>query len=232
MGWLDQFGELSTANLADACMRADVPVRCSHMSMPPVVPGGRLAGRALPARHAGSVDIFLEAFEHAKAGDVLVVDNGGRLDEACVGDLVVIEAQAAGLAGLVIWGLHRDTADIVAIGLPVFSLGPCPAGPASPRPRPADALDHASVEEWTVTSDDLIFADEDGVIAVPTARADEVLSIARTIRDTETSQAGRIKAGVSMRSQLRFGEFLSRREQNPALTFRDHLRTVGGAVEE
>jgi 4-hydroxy-4-methyl-2-oxoglutarate aldolase len=224
--------ELSTANLADACMRADVPVRCSSASMRPVVPGSRLAGRALPARHAGSVDVFLEAFSRAQAGDVLVVDNAGRVDEACVGDLVVLEAQAAGLAGLVIWGLHRDTADITTIGLPVFSAGSCPAGPASPRPRAPDALDRASVDGWTVTSDDMIFADEDGVIAVPTSRADEVLSIARTIRDTEAGQAKRIKAGVSLRSQLRFDEYLASREQNPALSFRDHLRTVGGAIEE
>jgi hypothetical protein len=50
------------------------------------------------------VDIFLEALEGAAPGNVLVVDNGGRLDEACVGDLVVLEAQAAGLEGIVIWG--------------------------------------------------------------------------------------------------------------------------------
>ena len=43
----------------------------------------------------------------AAPGDVLVVDNGGRLDEACVGDLVALEAQAAGVEGMVIWGLHR-----------------------------------------------------------------------------------------------------------------------------
>jgi regulator of RNase E activity RraA len=42
-------------------------------------------------------------------GDVLVVDNGGRLDEACVGDLVALEAKHAGVAGIAIWGLHRDT---------------------------------------------------------------------------------------------------------------------------
>ena len=50
-------------------------------------------GRALPARHSGSVDVFLEAFTAAQPGDVLVVDNGGRVDEACVGDLTVLEAQ-------------------------------------------------------------------------------------------------------------------------------------------
>jgi regulator of RNase E activity RraA len=37
-----------------------------------------------PAQHAGSVDVFLEAFGTAAPGDVLVVDNGGRLDESCV----------------------------------------------------------------------------------------------------------------------------------------------------
>jgi regulator of RNase E activity RraA len=37
-----------------------------------------------PAQHVGSVDIFLEALEGAAPGEVLVVDNGGRLDEACV----------------------------------------------------------------------------------------------------------------------------------------------------
>lgn len=59
--------------------------------------GSRLAGRVCPARHAGSVDAFLEAFQTAAPGDVLVADNGGRLEEACVGDLVALEAQAAGL---------------------------------------------------------------------------------------------------------------------------------------
>ena len=43
----------------------------------------------------------LEAFSSAGYGDVLVVDNGGRADEACVGDLVVLEAQAAGVGGVV-----------------------------------------------------------------------------------------------------------------------------------
>jgi 4-hydroxy-4-methyl-2-oxoglutarate aldolase len=65
---------------------------------------------------------------------VLVVDNGGRLDEACIGDLVALEAQAAGVEGMVIWGLHRDTVDIRAIGLPVFSLGAIPTGPSGSTP--------------------------------------------------------------------------------------------------
>src|SRR6266516_1811643 len=99
-----RFGTLTTAHLADACIRAQLPVRCGPARVQAVVPGTRMAGRAAPTRHVGSVDIILEAFERAAPGDVLVVDNGGRLDEACVGDLVVQEAQSAGLVGIVVWG--------------------------------------------------------------------------------------------------------------------------------
>src|SRR5260370_39743341 len=101
-----RFAALPTAPLADACIGAQVPVRCAPALLRAVVPGSRLAGRVCPARHAGSVDVFLEAFETATPGNVLVVDNAGRLDEACVGGLVALEAQAARLSGMAIWGRH------------------------------------------------------------------------------------------------------------------------------
>jgi 4-hydroxy-4-methyl-2-oxoglutarate aldolase len=226
----ERFDSLTTAHLADGCIRAEVPVRCAaHLRS--VVPGSRLAGRVYPARHAGSVDIFLEAFERAASGDVLVVDNTGRIDEACVGDLIALEAQAAGLSGMVIWGLHRDTADIQAIGLPVFSLGAIPTGPQRLDPRPAHALESARVGDWPVTREDLAFGDEDGVLFVPSVSAAEVLAAAEAIRDTERRQAERIRAGVSLRAQTQFSGYLAEREKRPDLSFRDHLRAVGGAIE-
>ncbi|TWP46865.1 RraA family protein [Lentzea tibetensis] len=222
--------DLTTAHLADACIRAGVPVRCASLTS--VEPGHRVSGRVLPARHVGSVDVFLEAFETAEPGDVLVVDNDGRTDESCVGDLVVLEARSAGLAGVVIRGLHRDTADIRAIGLPVFSAGTMPTGPLSIRARPEDALERASFGEWTVSREDVVFGDDDGVVFVPAAQLDRVIELAEGIRDTERRQAELIRDGESLRSQVRFDAFLKRREQNPGLTFRDHLRAVGGAIEE
>ena len=136
-----RFAALTTAHLADACIRTQVQVRCASALLRAVAPGSRLAGRGCPARHVGSVDAFLEAFETAAPGDVLVVDNGGILDEACVGDLVALEAYEAGMEGMAIWGLHRDTADIRVIGLPVFSLGAIPTGHSGSAPaRCAGAL--------------------------------------------------------------------------------------------
>jgi regulator of RNase E activity RraA len=227
-----RFTMLTTAHLADACLRAQVPVRCGPARLRAVVSGGRLAGRVAPARHVGSVDVFLEALEGAAPGDVLVVDNGGRLDEACVGDLVALEAQAAGLEGLVIWGLHRDTADMRAIGLPVFSLGAIPTGPQRLDVRPQGALESATVGDWTVGGEDLVLGDDDGVLFVPAARALDLFTLAEAIRDTERRQAERIRAGVSLRSQVRFDAYLAQRQQTPSLSFRAHLRAVGGAIEE
>jgi regulator of RNase E activity RraA len=227
-----RFAALTTAHLADACIRARVPVRCAPALLRAVLPDSRLAGRVCPARHAGSVDAFLEAFETAAPGDVLVVDNSGRLDEACVGDLVALEAQAAGMGGMVIWGLHRDTADIRAIGLPVFSLGAIPAGPLRLDARPSGALTSAFVGEWEVGCEDLVLGDDDGVLFLPASQAEEIFTLAETISITERHQAQRIRAGISLRSQVQFRAYLANRDNTPSLSFREHLRTVGGAIEE
>ncbi|WP_329569657.1 RraA family protein [Kitasatospora sp. NBC_01266] len=227
-----RFETLTTAHLADACIRTQVPVRCAPTGLRAVLPGVRVSGRVRPARHVGSVDIFLEAFEAAEPGDVLVVDNGGRTQEACIGDLVVLEARTAGIAGVVIWGLHRDTVDVRAIGLPVFSLGSLPTGPQRLDARPADVLTAATVGEWTVTRDDLVLGDEDGVLFLPADRAEELLTLAEQIRDTERRQAERIRSGDTLRAQVRFDAYLAARRSDPELTFREHLRAVRGAIEE
>ena len=123
----DQLSGFTTPHLADACLRAGLPLRCAPASLRGVIAGSRASGRVRPAQHVGSVDIFLEALGDASPGDVLVVDNAGRLDEACVGDLIALETKSAGLAGIVIWGLHRDTREIAAIGLPDSALRKVPA---------------------------------------------------------------------------------------------------------
>lgn len=228
---LARFAGLSTANVADGCLRAGLPVRCGPAGLTATIPGARLAGRVVPARHVGSVDVFLEAIQAASPGGVLVADNGGRLDESCIGDLMMLEAKAAGLGGIVIWGLHRDTADVLAIGLPLFSLGSIPTGPLAAGERAADALTAARVGEWTVTRDDVVIGDEDGVLFVPAARAEEVFAHAEAIRLTEGAQADRIRSGMSLREQVQFAKYLSRRAAEPDLTFREHLRTVGGEIE-
>jgi 4-hydroxy-4-methyl-2-oxoglutarate aldolase len=195
-------------------------------------PAGGSRGRALPARHYGSVDVFLEAFGRAEPGDVLVVDNGGRADEACVGDLTALEAQAAGLAGMVVWGLHRDTPELFEIGFPMWSYGSYPPGPVRLDVQEPDALVTARFGPHEVSGEDVVFADDDGVLFVAADRVDEVLAAARKIGETEREQARRMRAGETLRAQTAFDDYLARRAADPSYTFRQHLRRIGGAIEE
>lgn len=224
------FRDLTTPHVTDALLRVGLPVRVAPAGLRSLREGARLVGRVLPARHSGSVDVYLEAVERSQPGDVLVVDNAGRTDEACVGDLAALEVQLAGLAGIVIWGLHRDGPELRESGLPVFSMGSLPTGPLRLDARHPDALASAHVGEHLVTAADVVFGDDDGVVFVPLDRAGEVAEAATVIRDTERRQAVRMRQGESLRDQLRFGDYLAARDAH-GTSFREHLRSLGGAIE-
>ena len=228
----EKFAELSTPLLTDAAVRLKIPFRIAPFGITPVVPGTRAAGRVLPAQHFGSVDVFLEAMETAEPGDVLVIDNGARRDEGCIGDLTALEAQASGLAAIVVWGTHRDTPELRQIGFPIWSYGLCPAGPQRLDPRSDDALHSARFGDFQVKNTDLVFADDDGCIFIDGTSAGKLLEIARTIWQRERAQADAIRSGKTLREQLRFADFLAKRAADPNYTFRKHLRILGGAIEE
>lgn len=198
---LEAFAGLTTPLVADACVRCGVPLRAAPAGIRAVVAGQRVAGRVLPARHYGSVDVFLEA-------------------------------RAAGVAGLVVWGLHRDTPELAAIGLPVFSYGSCPAGPGRLDEREPGALATARFGEHLASSEDIVFADDDGVVFVPAGQAGPVLAAARQIGEVERDQARRIREGQMLRQQTAFDDYLAQRAADPSYTFRQHLRRTGGAIEE
>jgi 4-hydroxy-4-methyl-2-oxoglutarate aldolase len=226
------FSELSTPLIADACLRVQVPMRVAQAGIHPLVRGMKVAGPVLPARHRGSVDIFLEAMKKAQRGDVLVIDNDGRRDESCVGDLTVLEAKASGLSALVVRGLHRDTGELIQIGFPVFSYGSFPAGPRRLDQRGPHDLTSAQWDSFAVDHNDMVFADDDGVIFVPSSKMERVLEAARTISNVERQQAKNIQAGKKLSEQLEFDSYLAKRNSDPSYTLRKHLRERGGAVEE
>ena len=215
--------DLQTAHLTDACLRVGVEVRCAPYQLQAIDKSMKCAGRVRPARHVGAIDPFLIALERGEPGDVLVVDDGGRTDRAAVGDLMAREVSDAGFAGIVLWGLNRDTKEQLEIGMPIFSLGQLSTGPLGVDLHSPDYNDWARVGDWVVTEEDFVVGDYDGVIFLPGDKLEEIVEAAEGIREKEKEQTDDMKAGIPIRKQIGFDGFMEQRLKDPKLTLREYL---------
>jgi 4-hydroxy-4-methyl-2-oxoglutarate aldolase len=226
---MDQGSMPTTASVADACVQLSLELRLGPAGLLPIDSRWGGFGPVRPILHLGSVDVFLEACETLRAGEILLVDDGGRTDRACIGDLTALEVKGAGGGGMVVWGCHRDSAQLLEVGLPVFSLGSRPNGPLGVDPAPPEAVPRLG--EHRIEPGNLIVADADGVVLLPGDRAEEIIGAAAEIAITEAGQAAAMRTGRSLREQVEFAVYLERREREPSYTFREHLRRGGGAIE-
>jgi len=129
-------------------------------------------------------------------------------------------------------GLSSGHDYLVQIGFPVFSYSCCPTGPQRLDPRDPDALEIAHFGDAIVSSKDVVFADTDGVLFVPQDRAEEILRTATAIHQTESKQAKAIREGKKLQKQFELDEYLRKRADDSNYSFRQHLRKIGGAMEE
>jgi regulator of RNase E activity RraA len=228
----NKFQMLSTPLIADACVRLKIPIRIAPSGITPLIPNNKVAGTVLCVTHYGSVDLFFELMEKANNGDIMVIDNGNRTDEACIGDLTVLEAKDAGLSAIIVWGLHRDTNELKRIRFPVFTYGSLPLGPTRSETPENDPFNEIRFGLFKITPNDVVFADDDGVLFVEKSRIEEVIEIAVSIYNVERNQAKQVLSGKSLRNQLKFREYLEKKKEDGTYTLRKHLRSIGGAIEE
>lgn len=165
-----------------------------HARVQPLHPAMKVAGPAFTVEvRPGDNLMFHVALALARPGDVIVVD--GKGDETCAlfGELMARQAQAAGLAGLVVDAACRDT-DILAAGtFPLFAAGRNPCGPtkglAGTLCRPI------SLAGAPVQPGDLVVGDADGVVVIPRADVGRVLDAATQKLEGEKRRLEEIASG-------------------------------------
>lgn len=187
---LEQYRGLPTANISDSLSR----MFAGGPDLRPMHGGGQLLGQALTVRTRPGDNLLVhQAIEMAEPGDVIVVDAGGDLTNAIIGELMVAYAGARGVAGMVINGAIRDLAAIRAGAFPVFACGVTHRGPF--KDGPGEINMEISLDGMIVRPGDLIVGDADGVVGVPFADAAEVARLARARNAAEDEALRAILAG-------------------------------------
>lgn len=153
----------------------------------PLDPGSSsFAGPALTC-HAGADDnlAILAAFAMAQPGDVIVAASDGFTGSAVVGDLFARYACNCGITAIVTDGLARDTAGIIATGLPVFVGGVTPG--SSARSGPGTVGLPIVIGQIGISPGDLVIGDRDGVVAVPRGDVETVAARLESVRSAESN---------------------------------------------
>ena len=190
-----KFRELPVANISDCMSR----MTAGGARLRPMHAGGALAGPALTVKTRPGDNLMIhKALDLAEPGDVIVVDGGGDLTNALIGELMVAHAIHRGVAGLVLDGAIRDYDSIHAGQFPVFAAGITHRGPY--KDGPGEINETIAIDGMVIEPGDLIVGDGDGVLCVPFALAEELYAAAKAKNDVEVKQFAAIKQGTSDRS--------------------------------
>lgn len=195
---VQEFMKTSTPNISDALDKLHIRGGCHGLA--PIVLGKKMVGPAFTVKYVpngedkGTVGDYID---DAQAGDVIVLDNGGRTDCTVWGDILTYVATSKKIAGTVIDGVCRDVDGIREMDYPMFSRGHYMVT-GKDRVMVQSVNQTVSISDVQVRPGDLIMADESGVLVIPRNRAEEVLAVAKEIDEAEQRILEDFKKGASL----------------------------------
>ncbi len=203
------FAALPTTNISDALDRLRIRGGCEGVV--PLVPKSKLCGPAFTVRYIpvkGQTAGIGDYIDDCQAGDVVVIDNGGRTYCTVWGDLLTLVAVRDKLAGTVIDGVCRDVHRISELNYPMFTRGHFMVT-GKDRVEIAEVNGPVNIANIQVHSGDLVVGDGSGVVVVPLNRAEEVLANAQEINAAEEAIEKEIARGsklIEARKRFRYEE--------------------------
>ena len=187
---IDRLGEVGTATVHEAIGR--VGFVGPHLR--PIQRDTKIAGSAVTVlSHPGDNIMIHAAVEACRPGDVLVVTNTAPSTHGMFGDLLATSLMARGVRGLVIDAGVRDTADLRAMGFPVWSQHVSCQGTVKNTPGSVNVP--VVLGGVTVQPGDVVCADDDGVVVVERAQAAWALEQSNSRLAKEAATRSRLEAG-------------------------------------
>ena len=214
---IERLAKLDTCAVSDAL--DSLNLKGATWGVRPQWPCPKIAGRAVtmkikpaglqqPTQHLGTAPI-----EAAQPGDIIVIDNGGKLEFSCWGGLLALSAKLKGLSGVVIDGASRDIDEARELGFPVYARG---VVPMTARGRVVQDSYNQEIQFAGVQChpNDLVLADGSGVVIIPRGKEQEVVSAAEAIYAKEQEMAAGIRKGYSgleMLEKLGYEQMLNKK---------------------
>ena len=197
---LQALRQVSTTDLSDALDRLGIVGQC--LGIHPLVSSFQLVGRAFTIHYTpvttepGTVG---DDIDDLGPGDVVVLDNAGRLDVTVWGDLLTMTAHRRGLSGTVIDGICRDVSRSIELDYPIYSRGNW-MRTGKDRVR-VDAINVPVVIGGVyIRPGDYLRGDGDGVLAIPASSIAKVIVAAQEIHTAEEQIRAEIAAGSDLRT--------------------------------
>ncbi|MBV8380421.1 MAG: RraA family protein [Paucibacter sp.] len=195
--WIERYRALPVANVSDSMHR----MAAGGARLRPLHRGGNLAGPALTVKTRPGDNLMIhKALDLARPGDVIVVDGGGDLSNALIGELMLTHAQVKGLAGMVLYGAVRDSGWIRAHDFPVYAAGISHRGPY--KDGPGEINVPIAIEGMVIEPGDLVLGDDDGVLCVPIDAVESVHAAAQKKHAQETEKMQAILGGCDDRAWI------------------------------
>ena len=124
----------------------------------------RFAGPIVTVRCFEDNALLKSVLSEPGAGRILVVDGGGSLHTALVGDVIAELGRCNGWAGLIVNGAVRDAATLRTLDIGIKALGTNPR--KSAKTGAGERGVAVTLGGVDFTPGDLAFCDEDGVVVV------------------------------------------------------------------
>ncbi|NND33274.1 MAG: RraA family protein [Saprospiraceae bacterium] len=137
----------------------------------------------------------LKAVDSCKPGEVLIAAAAGSLRSGIWGELLSTAALNSGCRGAIVDGAVRDVSKMREMKFPVFALGTC-VYDSLHRQRVVDLDVPVEIDGIRIAPEDLIFADEDGIVVIPAGVEAEVLNRAMQKVTAENITRDAIKNGM------------------------------------
>jgi regulator of RNase E activity RraA len=184
-------------------------VRAFSPGLIPVHPQLKMVGRARPTSCSNDYLAVVKALSEAAEGEVLVIDGRGQTF-AIFGQLLAADAKRRGLSGVIVDGSVRDVYGLRELKFPVFYRSTYPRAGRAENAEPQTEV--ISVCGVSVRTGDWLIGDADGIVVVPGAHSESIISVAEEIQRVEEKVFANVKKGESLTQIMKLEEFCREHE--------------------